>query len=74
MHQLLVKLNDAMDYLKTALKARVAGTLKNWDEHLVKATWLVNTGASVNRAGPALSELLTLEKAKSLCREYAREN
>lgn len=39
--------------LQTALKARVAGTCKNWDEHLVKATWLVNTGGSVNWAGPA---------------------
>ncbi len=34
------------------------GTFKNWDKHLAKATWLVNTRGSTNRAGPAQSELL----------------
>ena len=34
------------------------GTFKHWDTHLPKATWLVNTRGSANRAGPAQSELL----------------
>ena len=34
------------------------GTFKHWDTHLAKATWLVNTRGSVNRAGPAQSKLL----------------
>uniref|UniRef100_A0A493TT96 Uncharacterized protein n=1 Tax=Anas platyrhynchos platyrhynchos TaxID=8840 RepID=A0A493TT96_ANAPP len=44
--------------LKTTLKAMGAGTFKNWDTHLAKATWLVNTRGSTNRAGPAQSNLL----------------
>ncbi|KAK4819555.1 hypothetical protein QYF61_007066 [Mycteria americana] len=44
--------------LKTALRATGAGTFKHWDTHLAKATWLVNTRGSVNRAGPAQSKLL----------------
>jgi len=32
------------------------GTFKNWDIHLAKATWLVNTRGSTNRAGPAQSK------------------
>jgi len=32
------------------------GNFKNWDTHLAKATWLVNTRGSTNRAGPALSK------------------
>ena len=34
------------------------GTFKHWDTHLPKATWIVNTRGSANRAGPAQSELL----------------
>jgi len=30
---------------------------KNWDIHLPKATWLVNTRGSSNQAGPAQSKL-----------------
>ncbi len=44
--------------LKTTLKAMGGGSFKNWDKHLAKATWLVNTRGSINRAGPAQSELL----------------
>ncbi|XP_071886669.1 uncharacterized protein [Anas platyrhynchos] len=44
--------------LKTTLKAMGTGTFKNWDTHLAKATWLVNTRGSTNRAGPAQSNLL----------------
>ena len=33
------------------------GTFKHWDTHLTKATWLVNTRGSANRAGPAQSKL-----------------
>jgi len=29
------------------------GTFKNWDTHLAKATWLVNTRGSTNQVGPA---------------------
>ncbi|GAB0207223.1 sorting nexin-2 [Grus japonensis] len=43
--------------LKTALRAMGGGTLKHWDTHLAKATWLVNTRGSANRAGPAQSKL-----------------
>ena len=43
--------------LKTTLKAMGGGTFKHWDTHLPKATWLVNTRGSANRAGPAQSEL-----------------
>jgi len=32
------------------------GTFKNWDTHLAKATWLVNTRGSTNWAGPAQSK------------------
>jgi len=34
----------------------VGRTFKNWDTHLAKATWLVNTRRSTNRAGPAQSK------------------
>ena len=44
--------------MKTALKTLGGGTFKNWDSHLAKATWLVNTRGSTNRAGPAQSEIL----------------
>ncbi|RMB89963.1 hypothetical protein DUI87_33662 [Hirundo rustica rustica] len=44
--------------LKTTLKALGEGTLKNWENNLAKATWLVNTRGSTNRAGPAQSEPL----------------
>ncbi|KAK4807213.1 hypothetical protein QYF61_024333 [Mycteria americana] len=44
--------------LKTTLRAMGGGTFKHWDTHLAKATWLVNTRGSVNRAGPAQSKLL----------------
>ncbi|GAB0176375.1 hypothetical protein GRJ2_000102700 [Grus japonensis] len=42
--------------LKTTLRAMGGGTLKHWDTHLAKATWLVNTRGSANRAGPAQSK------------------
>jgi len=38
------------------LRAMGGGTFKNWDTHLAKATWLVNTRGSTNRAGPAQSK------------------
>ncbi|KAM6326821.1 uncharacterized protein FN964_016516 isoform 1-T1 [Alca torda] len=44
--------------LKTTLKSMGGGTFKNWDKHLAQATWLVNTRGSINRAGPAQSDLL----------------
>uniref|UniRef100_A0A8U7NWX1 ribonuclease H n=1 Tax=Corvus moneduloides TaxID=1196302 RepID=A0A8U7NWX1_CORMO len=44
--------------LKTTLKALGGGTFKNWEQNLAKATWLVNTRGSTNRAGPAQSESL----------------
>ncbi|RMC00661.1 hypothetical protein DUI87_23279 [Hirundo rustica rustica] len=44
--------------LKTTLKALGAGTFKNWENNLAKATWLVNTRSSTNRAGPAQSKPL----------------
>ncbi|XP_074717912.1 uncharacterized protein LOC141940628 [Strix uralensis] len=43
--------------LKTTLRAMGGGTFKHWDTHLTKATWLVNTRGSANRAGPAQSKL-----------------
>jgi len=42
--------------LKTTLRAMGGGTFKNWDTHWAKATWLVNTRGSTNRAGPAQSK------------------
>ncbi|GAB0181790.1 hypothetical protein GRJ2_000644300 [Grus japonensis] len=42
--------------LKTTLRAMGGGTLKHWDTHLAKATWLVNTRGFANRAGPAQSK------------------
>jgi len=42
--------------LKTTLKAMGGGTFKNWDTHLPKAIWLVNTRGYTNRAGPAQSK------------------
>ncbi|TRZ07605.1 hypothetical protein HGM15179_019499 [Zosterops borbonicus] len=44
--------------LKTTLKALGRRSFKNWEQHLAKATWLVNTQVSTNRAGPAQSDLL----------------
>ncbi|RMC19992.1 hypothetical protein DUI87_00837 [Hirundo rustica rustica] len=44
--------------LKTTLKALGGGTFKNWELNLAKATWMVNTQGSINRAGPAQSEPL----------------
>ncbi|RMC16227.1 hypothetical protein DUI87_08442 [Hirundo rustica rustica] len=44
--------------LKTTLKALGGGTFKNWEVNLAKATWMVNTRGSINRAGPAQSEPL----------------
>ncbi|TRZ08998.1 hypothetical protein HGM15179_018109, partial [Zosterops borbonicus] len=44
--------------LKTTLKALDGGSFKNWEQHLAKAAWLVNTRDSTNRAGPAQSDLL----------------
>ncbi|RMC19355.1 hypothetical protein DUI87_03964 [Hirundo rustica rustica] len=44
--------------LKTQLKALRGGSFKNWEQHLAKATWLVNTRGSTNRAGPAQAEPL----------------
>jgi len=35
---------------KTSLRAMGDGTFKNWDTHLAKATWPVNTRGSTNRA------------------------
>jgi len=37
--------------LKSTLRAMGGGTFKNWDTHLTKATWLVNTRGSTNKAG-----------------------
>ena len=34
------------------------GTFKNWDKYLAQATQSVNTRGSINRAGPAQSDLL----------------
>ncbi|RMB89025.1 hypothetical protein DUI87_34595 [Hirundo rustica rustica] len=45
--------------LKTTLKALGGGTFKNWELNLAKATWMVNTRGSINRAGPAQSEPCT---------------
>ncbi|RMB88620.1 hypothetical protein DUI87_35008 [Hirundo rustica rustica] len=44
--------------LKTQLKALGGGSFKNWEQHLAKATWLVNTRGSTNPAGPAQAEPL----------------
>ncbi|RMC01124.1 hypothetical protein DUI87_22390 [Hirundo rustica rustica] len=44
--------------LKTQLKALGGGSFKNLEQHLAKATWLVNTRGSTNRAGPAQAEPL----------------
>ncbi|RMB88432.1 hypothetical protein DUI87_35201 [Hirundo rustica rustica] len=44
--------------LKTTLKALGGGTFKNWEINLAKATWLVNTRGSTNRADPAQLQLL----------------
>ncbi|RMB92599.1 hypothetical protein DUI87_30908 [Hirundo rustica rustica] len=44
--------------LKTTLKALGGGTFKNWEANLAKASWMVNTRGSINRAGPAQSEHL----------------
>ncbi|RMB93146.1 hypothetical protein DUI87_30468 [Hirundo rustica rustica] len=44
--------------LKTQLKALGGRSFKNWEQHLAKATRLVNTRGSTNRAGPAQAEPL----------------
>jgi len=49
------KMKQYNGLLKTTLRAMGSGTFKNWDTHLAKATWLVNTRGSTNRAGPAQS-------------------
>ncbi|OWK62570.1 hypothetical protein RLOC_00012622 [Lonchura striata] len=46
--------------LKTTLKALGGGSFKNWEQHLAKATWLVNNQGSTSRAGPAQSETLNI--------------
>ncbi|GAB0209850.1 hypothetical protein GRJ2_003450700 [Grus japonensis] len=50
------KLKQYNGLLRTTLRAMGGGTLKHWDTHLAKATWLVNTRGSTNRAGPAQSK------------------
>ncbi|TRZ08755.1 hypothetical protein HGM15179_018352 [Zosterops borbonicus] len=50
------KVEQCNGLLKTTLKALGEGTFKNWEFNLAKATWLVNTQGSTNRAGPAQSE------------------
>ncbi|RMC12175.1 hypothetical protein DUI87_11311 [Hirundo rustica rustica] len=52
------KVEQCNSLLKTTLKALGGGTFKNWEINLAKATWLVNTRGSTNRAGPAQSEPL----------------
>ena len=42
--------------LKATLRAIGCGIFKNWDSHLAKATWLVNTRGSTNRVGSAQSK------------------
>ncbi|RMC21903.1 hypothetical protein DUI87_02774 [Hirundo rustica rustica] len=52
-------------FLKTTLKALGGGSFKNWEQHLAKATWLVNTRGSTNRADPAQSKPLhTVDEKK----------
>ncbi|RMC01817.1 hypothetical protein DUI87_21625 [Hirundo rustica rustica] len=51
-----VEMHNAL--LKTQLKALGGGSFKNWEQHLAKANWLVNTRGSTNRAGPAQAEPL----------------
>jgi len=50
------KIEQYNGLLKTTLRAMGGGTFKTWDTHLAKATWLVNTRGSTNRAGPAQSK------------------
>ncbi|KAK4832710.1 hypothetical protein QYF61_025171 [Mycteria americana] len=52
------KIEQYNGLLKTTLRAMGDGMFKHWDTHLAKATWLVNTRGSANRAGPAQSKLL----------------
>ncbi|RMC19784.1 hypothetical protein DUI87_03348 [Hirundo rustica rustica] len=52
------KVEQCNGLLKTTLKALGGGTFKNWELNLAKATWMVNTRGSINRAGPAQSEPL----------------
>ncbi|GAB0207853.1 hypothetical protein GRJ2_003251000 [Grus japonensis] len=51
------KIEPYSGLLKATLRAMGGGTLKHWDTHLAKATWLVYTRGSANRAGPAQSKL-----------------
>ncbi|KAF4796457.1 hypothetical protein TURU_083962 [Turdus rufiventris] len=44
--------------LKTTLNTLGGGSFNDWQQHLAKVTWLVNTRGSTNRAGPAISEPL----------------
>ncbi|RMB92861.1 hypothetical protein DUI87_30755 [Hirundo rustica rustica] len=59
--------------LKTTLKALGGGSFKNWEQHLAKATWLVNTRGSTNRAGPAQSESLHTVDGEKVPVVHARE-
>ncbi|GAB0210035.1 hypothetical protein GRJ2_003469300 [Grus japonensis] len=43
--------------LKTTLRAMGGGTLKHWDTHLAKATWLISTRGCTSQACPAQSKL-----------------
>ncbi|KAJ7418416.1 hypothetical protein WISP_59219 [Willisornis vidua] len=52
------KVEGCNGLLKTTSKVLGGGTFKHWDQHLAKATWLVNTRGSVNQAGPAQPESL----------------
>ena len=52
------KMEQYNGLLKTTPRAMGARTLKHWDTHLAKATWLVNTQGSANHAGPVQSNLL----------------
>ncbi|RMB88401.1 hypothetical protein DUI87_13815 [Hirundo rustica rustica] len=59
--------------LKTQLKALGGGSFKNWEQHLAKATWLVNTRGSTNRAGPAQAEPLHTIDGDKVPVVHARE-
>ncbi|RMC18933.1 hypothetical protein DUI87_03531 [Hirundo rustica rustica] len=52
------KVEPCSGLLKTTLKVLGGGTFKNSEVNLAKATWMVNTQGSINRAGPAQSEPL----------------
>ncbi|RMC21538.1 hypothetical protein DUI87_02404 [Hirundo rustica rustica] len=52
------KVEQCNGLLKTILKVLGGGTFKNWEVNLPKATRMVNTRGTINRAGPAQSEHL----------------